>query len=179
MENSLLIVIDPPKYNKYFLKLYENYIWYRNYWNERHKNMRRLIDHFQISGGKIMWANYVKTDALKLHKYLLDFHYDLTHLDPIPDNTKKIYLIGESLDICIMNRPLGYVQLSKLYDVSVIIDACIIGEKVSPNDWVITGKRCNISRRQIRDTRYKYFIKYHNLFCNTNKVKYIYCEELI
>jgi hypothetical protein len=179
MENTLLIVIDLPKYNKYFLKLYENYLWYRKYWNERHKNMRHVIDHVKNSGGKIMWANYVKTDPDKVHKSLLGFHYDLTHNEPIPPNTKTIYLIGESLDICIMNRPLGYIELSKKFDVSVILDACIVGEKISSPDWVIAGKKCNINRREIRDTRYKYFLKYHEMFCNTNKIKYMTTTDFL
>ena len=179
MENTLLIVIDPPKSNKYFLKLYQNYIWYRDYWNERHKNMKRAIDTVKNGGGKIMWANYVHTEPHKLHKYLLGFHYDLTQHDPIPSNIQNVFLIGESLDICIMNRPLGYIELSKFYNASVIIDACIIGEKVQPNDWVIKGKKCSIIRRQIIDPRYKYFMKYHEMFCNTNKVKYIYIDNLL
>ena len=179
MENTLLIVIDPPKYKKYFLKLYQNYIWYRDYWNERHKNMKTTIDFVKSKGGKIMWANYVHTEPDKLHKYLIDFPYDLTQHDHIPSNIENILLIGESLDICIMNRPYGYIQLSKLYNVSVVIDACIIGEKVYPTDWVIKGKKCSIVRRQIIDPREKYFMKYHEMFCNTNKVKYIYTNDLL
>lgn len=176
--DTLLIVIDPPKHKKYFLKLYENYPWYRKYWNERHKNMRSVIDHIKLKGGLVMWANYVNTHCDDLHSSLIDFPYDLTHNDAIPEYVKKIYLIGESLDICIMHRPMGYIELSKLFDVTIILDACIVGEKINPIDWVIKGKKCTILRRKIIETRYDHFLKYHTMFCNTNKVQYILLCDL-